>query len=192
MNDDLRQLLRDIERTETSLDILMDGLDSSHIPNMEEHIAALKSTGFWDPFTAEEWELRKRFGFDEDKVSAHLQAQWQAKFDEHARQEEIQKQAAAAIEAERWAVAERAAAAMAEHNRKTQVVVHSAVYGDRNVTQRVQHYVRHGRLNMPVSNAAMGGDPQKGVVKYLTVEYTCGDGPVQIKQFREKTKAVLP
>lgn len=59
-----------------------------------------------------------------------------------------------------------------------------AVYGagDRtiDVTEQVRAQVRDGRLNMPVQNDTMGGDPAFNRPKELTVWYTLGDRPGQV------------
>jgi hypothetical protein len=59
-----------------------------------------------------------------------------------------------------------------------------AVYGNGNrtvdVTDRVRSQVRDGRLDMPVQNDTLGGDPARNRPKALTVWYTLDGRPAQV------------
>lgn len=184
MNEDIRRLLQDVERTETSVDILMDKLNSDHLPNLDEQIQMFKRLGIWNPCSDAEAARLKRFNWDEDLVAAHEAQLYQEVQDRLA---EVRNQRYEQM----YTAAAQSTLELRHQTERQHITIHSATYGGRDVTERVQKLVSRGALNIVVSNQNMRCDPQKGRVKWLIIRYT-HNGEQMTKQFREKTRAVLP
>lgn len=75
------------------------------------------------------------------------------------------------------------------------LVINHAQYGRKgvgaDVTKKVQSMVKNHQLDFKVNNSNLGGDPNVGADKYLTVKYTY-QRQTHVKVFKEGDRCQLP
>jgi hypothetical protein len=76
-----------------------------------------------------------------------------------------------------------------------QLIIHHAFYGSptksNDVADTVRLHVKGNKIDMPVTNDVLGGDPHHGVAKRLSVSYSLGDGPRREVTVDEKSRLRL-
>jgi hypothetical protein len=84
----------------------------------------------------------------------------------------------------------------AMERRQNRLQIHSALYGSernkKDVTARVQSQQKGNRLNIPVENDSLCGDPAFQKEKRLTVVYSVGGNPTRTAEANEHDHLILP